>query len=42
MTNDNLNEKTRQGAMERQKQIELAKKRKQPSPLGRKMAKPAK
>ena len=30
-----LSEKTRQGAIERQKQIELAKKRNQPSPLGR-------
>nr|WP_314899291.1 rhodanese-related sulfurtransferase [uncultured Deefgea sp.] len=39
---DTLSEKTRQGAMERQKQIELAKKRQQPSPLGRKMRKPAK
>ncbi|WP_297576920.1 rhodanese-related sulfurtransferase [uncultured Deefgea sp.] len=32
---DNLSEKTRSGALERQKQIELAKKRNQPNPLGR-------
>jgi UPF0176 protein len=34
---NSLSEKTRNGARERQKQIELAKKRNQPSPLGRNM-----
>ncbi|GGP19028.1 oxygen-dependent tRNA uridine(34) hydroxylase TrhO [Silvimonas iriomotensis] len=34
---DTLSEKTRAGARERQKQIELAKKRNQPNPLGRKV-----
>ncbi|MBB5190585.1 UPF0176 protein [Silvimonas terrae] len=34
---DTLSEKTRAGARERQKQIELAKKRNEPSPLGRKV-----